>query len=135
MKTLQVLFNGAEVGTRKTDRDYTWALVAHSFDEKTFRARCAASQASHWSREYLDKTCATRATPWVISYHSTAELAHAAAVAKSLDWLCCSVSVVPVQTKAAKPRKSKLAPLAERLKDEGMYTNILTTKGDPFVVG
>jgi len=50
MKTLQVTLNGVVVGQRKTDRDYTWALVAHSFDEKTFRARCAASQHSHWSK-------------------------------------------------------------------------------------
>jgi hypothetical protein len=109
MKTLQVIYEGAEVGTRKSDRPYTWALVAHSFREADFREQCAKAKHSHWTAEYLDRTVATRSKPWVISYHSTAELAHAAAVAKNLGWLCCSVSVVPVQVKAAKPRKTRPA--------------------------
>jgi len=105
MKTLQVLFNGQEVGTRKTERNYTWALVAHSFREAEYRERIAKGKhTSHYTAEYLDKVCRERAKPSVISYHHDAELAHKAAGAKNLDWLCCSISVVPVQVKAAKPR-------------------------------
>jgi hypothetical protein len=135
MKTLQVIWNGQEVGTRKSDLPYTWALVAHTFREADYRERMAKAKYHHLTAAYLDETCAMKHKPSVISYHGSAELAHAAAGAKRLDHLCCSISVVPVQVKAAKPRKSKLAPLAERLQDEGMYTNQLTTKADPSVVG
>jgi hypothetical protein len=107
MKTLQVIWNGQEVGTRKSDRPYTWALVAHTFREAEYRARIKASKhTAHYPDEYLDSTIAKRKVPWVISYHGTADLAHGAAGAKRLDWLCCSISVVPVQVKAAKPRKA-----------------------------
>jgi hypothetical protein len=136
MKTLQVIWNGVEVGTRKSDRPYTWALVAHTFREAEYRARMKASKhTAHYPDEYIDRIVAARSKPSVVSYHGTADLAHGAAGAKRLDWLCCSISVVPVQVKAAKARKSKLAPLAERLQDEGMYTNQLTTKAEPGVVG
>jgi hypothetical protein len=107
MKTLQVIWNGQEVGTRKTERNYTWALVAHSFREAEYRERMKkAKYASHYSPEYLDEVCARSHKPSVISYHRDAELAHKAAGAKRLDWLCCSISVVPVQVKAAKARKA-----------------------------
>jgi hypothetical protein len=110
MKTLQVIYEGREIGTRKSDRPYTWALVAHSFREAEYRERMAkAKYASHYSAEYLDEVCARSHKPSVVSYHGSAELAHAAAVAKRLDWLCCSISVVPVQVKAAKARKTPAA--------------------------
>jgi hypothetical protein len=111
MKTLQVLFNGQEVGTRKTERNYTWALVAHSFREAEYRERMAKAKyaSRHYTPEYLDKVCARSHAPAVISYHHDAELAHKAAGAKRLDYLCCSISVVPVQVKAAKARKTRPA--------------------------
>jgi len=107
MKTLQVIYEGREIGTRKSDREYTWALVAHSFREAEYRERMAkAKYAPFWRAEYIDETCARSHKPSVISYHGTAELAHKAAGAKNLDWMCCSISVVPVQVKAAKARKT-----------------------------
>jgi hypothetical protein len=106
MKTLQVIYEGQEIGTRKSDRPYTWALVAHSFREAEYRERVARMKNSHYTPEYLDKVCAKSRAPAVISYHGDAELAHKAAGAKRLDWLCCSISVVPVQVKAAKARKT-----------------------------
>lgn len=109
MKTLQVIWNGAEIGTRKTDRNYTWALVAHSFREPEYRERMAKAKYAAYTAAYLDETCAKRQAPSVVSYHHDAELAHKAAGAKSLDWMCCSISVVPVQVKAAKPRKAGAA--------------------------
>jgi len=109
MKTLQVTLNGVVVGQRKTDREYTWALVAHSFREAEFRERMKKAAHSHYSNEYLDETCRKRHQPAVISYHRDARLAHAAAVAKNLAWMCCSISVVPVQVKAAKARKTPAA--------------------------
>jgi len=106
MKTLQVIYEGREIGTRRTDRPYTWALVRHAFREEEFRARMKKAASSHYSNEYLDEVCRKRHQPEVISYHGNAELAHKAAGAKNLEWLCSSISVVPVQVKAAKARKT-----------------------------
>jgi hypothetical protein len=107
MKTLQVTLNSVVVGQRKTDRPYTHALVAHSFREAEYRERIAKGKhTSHYTPEYLDKVCAARKVPSVISYHGSYELAIKAAGAKNLEWMCSSISISPVIEKAAKARKT-----------------------------
>jgi|SRR4249920_4003026 hypothetical protein len=101
MKTLQVFHAGLLVGTRKTENAYTHALVAHSFR--------AADYAAKWSKagydaSFIARVAIKRATPWVVSFHSSLDLARKAAGGTRLDWLCCSISIEPVVEKDVKLR-------------------------------